>query len=85
MGTMGYMSPEQAQGKTRELDHRSDIFSFGCILFEAITGHKAFTGSDTIETLNKIIREPVPPLATYNADADFAGRFQTLAYQAIVD
>ena len=69
MGTMGYMSPEQAQGKTRELDHRSDVFSFGCILFEAITGHKAFTGSDTIETLNKIIREPVPPLATYNADA----------------
>src|SRR5688572_27745964 len=69
MGTMGYMSPEQAQGKTRELDHRSDIFSFGCILFEAITGHKAFTGSDTIETLNKIIREPAPPLATYNAHA----------------
>ena len=69
LGTMGYMSPEQAQGKTREIDHRSDIFSFGCILFEAITGHKAFTGSDTIETLNKIIREPAPALATYNAHA----------------
>ena len=69
LGTMGYMSPEQAQGKTRELDHRSDIFSFGCILFEAITRHKAFSGSDTIETLNKIIREPAPPLASYNAHA----------------
>jgi len=68
LGTMGYMSPEQAQGKTRDLDHRSDIFSFGCILFEAITRHKAFTGSDTIETLNKIIREPAPTLASYNAD-----------------
>jgi serine/threonine-protein kinase len=69
LGTMGYMSPEQAQGKTRELDHRSDIFSFGCILFEAITRNKAFTGSDTIETLNKIIREPPPPLASFNANA----------------
>jgi TolB-like protein/Tfp pilus assembly protein PilF len=66
---MGYMSPEQAQGKTKEIDHRADIFSFGCILFEAITGHKAFTGSDTIETLNKIIREPAPALASYNAHA----------------
>ena len=69
LGTLGYMSPEQAQGKTRDLDHRSDIFSFGCILFEAITGQKAFTGSDQIEVLNKIIREPVPAIATLNPDA----------------
>ena len=69
LGTMGYMSPEQAQGKTKEIDHRSDIFTFGCILFEAITGQKAFTGKDHIETLNKVIREPVPSLATFNPDA----------------
>jgi serine/threonine protein kinase len=69
LGTMGYMSPEQAQGKTREIDHRSDIFSFGCILFEAITAQKAFSGSDTIETLNKIIREPAPSLASLNPSA----------------
>jgi len=72
LGTMGYMSPEQAQGKTKEIDHRSDIFSFGCILFEAITGQKAFIGKDQIETLNKIVREPAPPLAAFtpNAPAD---------------
>src|SRR6185503_20137506 len=54
LGTAGYMSPEQAQGKTKEIDHRADIFSFGCILFEAITGRRAFAGTDTIDTLNKI-------------------------------
>jgi TolB-like protein/Tfp pilus assembly protein PilF len=69
LGTMGYMSPEQAQGKTKEIDHRSDIFSFGCILFEAITGRKAFSGQDHIDVLNKIIREPVASLATYNPGA----------------
>src|SRR5713226_7535506 len=60
MGTVGYMSPEQALGKTNEIDQRSDIFSFGCILFEAVTGHKAFEGKDMIDSLNKIIREPAP-------------------------
>ena len=65
IGTVGYMSPEQAQGKTNEIDHRSDIFSFGCILFEAVTGHKAFEGKDAIDTLNKIIREPVPPISDF--------------------
>ena len=69
LGTMGYMSPEQAQGKTKEIDHRSDIFSFGCILFEAITGEKAFIGKDQIETLNKIVREPAPPLAAFTPHA----------------
>jgi serine/threonine-protein kinase len=69
LGTMGYMSPEQAQGKSREIDHRSDIFSFGCILFEAVTGRKAFAGSDTIETLNKIIREPPPAITSFKPAA----------------
>jgi serine/threonine protein kinase len=69
LGTAGYMSPEQAQGKTKEIDHRSDIFSFGCILFEAITRHKAFAGADLIDTLNKIIREPVAPISNYNLTA----------------
>jgi serine/threonine-protein kinase len=69
LGTAGYMSPEQAQGKTKEIDHRADIFSFGCILFEAITGRRAFAGTDTIDTLNKIIREPAPLISNFNPGA----------------
>jgi len=65
VGTVGYMSPEQAQGKTNRIDHRSDIFSFGCILYEAVTGHRAFEGKDSIDTLNRIIREPVRPISEF--------------------
>ena len=60
MGTVGYMSPEQAQGKTTEIDQRSDIFSFGCILFEAVTGEKAFAGKDTLDSLHNIVYAPAP-------------------------
>ena len=69
MGTIGYMSPEQASGRVSEMDQRSDIFSFGCILYEAVTGHKAFEGKDTIDSLNKIIREPVRPISSLNPTA----------------
>jgi len=69
LGTVGYMSPEQAQGKTKEIDHRSDIFSFGCMLYEAVTRQKAFTGKDTIDTLNRIIREPFTPITDFRPDA----------------
>jgi serine/threonine protein kinase len=68
MGTVGYMSPEQAQGKVNEIDHRSDIFSFGCILYEVITHHKPFEGKDPIESLNKIIREQPPSITSFNRD-----------------
>ena len=69
LGTAGYMSPEQAQGKVTEIDHRSDIFSFGCILFEAATGQRAFAGDDAIDTLNKVIREQVPAVSSINPAA----------------
>ena len=71
MGTVGYMSPEQAQGKTNEIDHRSDIFSFGCILYEAISGQKAFEGKDAVESLNKIIREQPKPIGTVTPNAPY--------------
>ena len=71
VGTVGYMSPEQAQGQVQEIDHRSDIFSFGCILYEAITRRKAFEGKDAIDSLNKIIREQPTPIAKLNPEVHY--------------
>jgi len=63
------MSPEQAQGKTKEIDQRSDIFSFGCILFEAATGKKPFEGESVIKSLHMVVYEPAPPIADFNPAA----------------
>jgi Tol biopolymer transport system component len=52
LGTVGYMSPEQVEG--RPTDHRSDVFSFGCVAYEAVSGSRAFAGPSTIETLHRI-------------------------------
>ncbi len=60
LGTVGYMSPEQVQGKPA--DARSDIFSLGCILYEAIAGRRAFQGATSIDTLHKIVHEEPQPL-----------------------
>lgn len=54
LGTLGYMSPEQALGKT-DIDARSDIFAFGCILYEALARRKAFEAETTIDALHMII------------------------------
>ena len=69
MGTVGYMSPEQAQGKTNEIDQRSDIFSFGCILFETATGRKPFEGDSIVKSLHMMIYEPAPLIADFNPSA----------------
>ena len=62
MGTVGYMSPEQVRGNAS--DKRSDIFSFGAVLFEMLTGQRAFKRDSTIETMSAILNEPVPPIDT---------------------
>src|SRR5947208_11719070 len=64
MGTMGYMSPEQLRGKTA--DHRSDIFSFGAILYEMLSGKRAFRGDSMAETMSAILREDPPDLSVTN-------------------
>src|SRR6202521_1372507 len=67
MGTLGYMSPEQASGD--RLDFRSDQFSFGLVLYEMVTGKRAFQRSTAAETLVAILREPPEPIGTQNRDA----------------
>ncbi len=61
LGTVGYMSPEQATG--RAVDHRSDQFALGAILDETATGRRAFQGASAVETLSKILKEEPEPLA----------------------
>jgi serine/threonine protein kinase len=63
-GTRSYMSPEQIRGEA--LDHRADIYSFGCLAYELATGKLPFTGSTTNELLNKHLSSKVPPLETHN-------------------
>jgi serine/threonine protein kinase len=64
MGTIGYMSPEQVRGKPT--DHRSDVFSFGAILYEMLSGRRAFRGESTADTISSILREDPPDLSTTN-------------------
>ncbi len=60
MGTMGYMSPEQLRGLS--VDHRSDIFSFGAILYELLSGRKAFKRDTASDTIAAILKEEPPEL-----------------------
>ncbi len=63
VGTVNYMSPEQAEGKM--VDGRSDIFSFGILLYEMVTGHRAFPGDSAIATMTAILRDDVRPIREF--------------------
>jgi eukaryotic-like serine/threonine-protein kinase len=90
VGTAAYMSPEQAEG--RELDARSDIFSFGLVLYEMLCGQRAFRGDSWISTLAAILHDEPPTLRDIKAEIppsverhvarclrkDPAQRFQTM-------
>jgi eukaryotic-like serine/threonine-protein kinase len=61
MGTAGYMSPEQVRGKA--VDHRTDIFAFGAILYEMLTGKRAFQRSTSTETMTAILHDEPPGIS----------------------
>jgi formylglycine-generating enzyme required for sulfatase activity len=76
LGTIAYMSPEQAGG--RKLDSRSDVFSFGVVLYEALTGRRPFTAATDLELLQTIIHAPPAPL-----DADLPQALRAIVEKAI--
>ena len=87
VGTISYMSPEQAEAK--KLDARSDIFSFGAVLYEMVTGRRAFQGDSRVSTLSAILKDDPKPPENLPAEVDRilrrclrkdpARRFQSMA------
>ncbi len=65
LGTVAYMPPEQAQGKSDEIDARTDIFAVGAVMFQAMTGKLFVKGETAIERLMHAMKDPAPPLAKY--------------------
>ncbi len=68
VGTMGYMSPEQVQGT--DVDHRSDIFSFGVVLYELLSGESPFKGMHETAIMYEIVNVDAPPIATVKPEID---------------
>jgi serine/threonine protein kinase len=66
VGTAGYISPEQARGKSA--DARSDVFSFGCVLYECLTGERAFEGTNLRGALVSVLRDQPPPVREARKD-----------------
>jgi hypothetical protein len=64
LGTPQYMSPEQAKGAHRDIDHRTDVFALGAIVYEMLSGRAAFLGDSIPEVMFKVVYEEPPPLAS---------------------
>ena len=72
LGTVGYMAPEQVQG--RAADHRTDIFAFGCLLYEAATRRRPFVAESSVEVMHRILRDEPQPMEALNPEVPGALR-----------
>ncbi len=68
VGTPGYMAPEQVQGLRQRASPRADVFSLGAVLFECLTGRRAFEGDDVMSILARVLREEAPRVRTFLPD-----------------
>lgn len=84
-GTRSYMSPEQIRGQS--LDQRADIYSFGCMVHELLSGKPPYTGTSTQELLTKHLRSPIPPVQANNRNVsdDFAALVKAMLAKNPVD
>jgi tetratricopeptide (TPR) repeat protein len=71
LGTLGYMAPEQARGEAT-VDARADVFSLGCVLYECVSGRRAFDGDSAMAILTKVLLEEPPPLRSLVPSAPLA-------------
>lgn len=79
LGTVGYMSPEQVAGKTA--DHRADIFAFGAVLYEMLTGTRAFQKNTAAETMSAILNEEPPAIS--DLDSNTPGALQRIVRRCL--
>ena len=78
LGTLHYMSPEQAEGK--DTDERSDIFSFGAVLYEMLTGKRAFDGESRTAILAAILKDQPEPISQFQPQVPRIGIPDTTCY-----
>jgi CheY-like chemotaxis protein len=81
VGTPAYMSPEQAKGI--KVDKRSDIYSLGCVMYEAITGYLPLAGENSLDTMRKHLHELAPSLAEMRPDLVYPAAMETIVARAM--